>query len=54
MSEAEQETRKKQLKDSILASFSVAQKEYIIENLYPDIERAFVHFISEAKRMNKI
>ena len=50
----DQEERNKQMQDSLLASFSVAQKEYIIENLYPDLSRALVHFIAEAKRLNKI
>ena len=52
--EIDPEMRSRQLQDSLLTSFSVAQKEYIVDNLYPDIQRAFVHFIAEAKRMNKI
>lgn len=40
------------LQDSILKSFSTAQKEYIIKHLYPEISKALIHFISEAKRHN--
>ena len=35
--EVDPETRSRQLQDSLLTSFSVAQKEYIVDNLYPDI-----------------
>lgn len=40
--------------DSLLKSFSDAQKSYIVKNLYPEIGKALVHFISEAKRHNQI
>ena len=40
--------------DSLLKSFSDAQKAYIVKNLYPEIGKALVHFISEAKRHNQI
>ena len=40
--------KSKKLQDSLLASFSFSQKQYIIEHLYPEISKAFVHFISEA------
>ena len=42
------------LNDHILSQFSIAQKEYIVEKLYPSIEKALVHFISEAMRHNEI
>ena len=40
--------------DSLLTSFSHAQKEYIVKHLYPEISKALLHFISEAKRHNQI
>ena len=43
-----------EMKDSLLLNFSQAQKAYIIKNLYPELSRALVHFISEAKRHNQI
>ena len=42
-----------EMKDSLLQNFSKAQKAYIIKNLYPELSRAQVHFISEAKRHNQ-
>lgn len=41
-----------EMKDSLLQNFSKAQKAYIVKNLYPELSRALVHFISEAKRHN--
>lgn len=40
--------------DTLLANFSLAQKEYIVKHLYPELVKALVHFISEAKRHNQI
>lgn len=40
--------------DALLESFSAKQRSYIVENLYPDLKKALVHFISEAKRHNQI
>lgn len=40
------------MNDTLLVSFSKAQKEYIIKHLYPEISKALIHFISEAKRCN--
>ena len=38
----------------MLTNFSLAQKEYIVKHLYPEIAKALIHFISEAKRHNEI
>ena len=43
-----------EMNDTLLKSFSKAQKEYIIKHLYPELSKALVHFISEAKRRNQI
>lgn len=43
-----------EMNDTLLKSFSKAQKEYIIKHLYPELSKALVHFISEAKRHNQI
>ena len=48
------ELKAKQMQDTLLTSFSYAQKEYIIKYLYPEISKALVHFICEAKRLNQI
>ena len=42
------------MKDSLLATFTKSQKQYIIKHLYPEINKALIHFISEAKRCNQI
>ena len=42
------------MRDTLLKNFSKAQKEYIVQNLYPEISKALIHFISEAKRHNQI
>ena len=49
-----EDLRSRQMEDTLLASFSYAQKEYIIEHLYPELSKALVHFIAEAKRLNTI
>ena len=41
-----------EMNDTLLKIFSKAQKEYIIKHLYPELSKALVHFISEAKRCN--
>ena len=38
----------------MLQNFSDAQKEYIIDNLYPELGKALIHFVSEAKRFEQI
>lgn len=38
--------------DLILKSFSQPQKNYIIEQLYPEITKALIHFVAEAVRCN--
>jgi len=38
------------MRDFLLQQFSAAQKEYVIKNLYPELTKALIHFISEAKR----
>ena len=43
-----------EMNDSLLKSFSKAQKEYIIRHIYPELSKALIHFISEAKRHNAI
>ena len=43
-----------EMHDSLLKSFSRAQKEYIVKHLYPELTKALIHFISEAKRHNQI
>ena len=42
------------MNDYLLTNFSDAQKTYIIEKLYPELKKALVHFVSEAKRFNQI
>ena len=42
------------MKDSLLATFSFAEKDYIVEYLYPEIAKAFMHLIAEAKRLGAI
>jgi len=42
------------MSDFLLHSFSAAQKDYIIKHLYPELSKALIHFISEAKRHNQI
>ena len=42
------------MKDVLLTSFNKAQKEYIIEKLYPDLGKALQHFIGEAMNQNQI
>ena len=42
------------MRDSLLDQFTITQREYIIDKIYPDLQRALVHFIAEAKRLNKI
>ena len=42
------------MRDSLLEQFTIGQKEYIIDKLYPDLQKALVLFIAEAKRLNKI
>ena len=41
-----------EFKDSLLASFTRVQKQYIVKHLYPELNKALVHFISEATRYN--
>ena len=40
--------------DFLLQNFTDAQKDYIIENLYPELTKALIHFVSEAKRCDQI
>lgn len=40
--------------DLLLNGFTLAQKQYIVANLYPTLTKTLVHFIGEAKRMNQI
>ena len=40
--------------DTILKGFTLPQKQYIVNHLYPTISKTLVHFIGEAKRMNQI
>ena len=42
------------MQDTLLKDFSAGQKQYIVKNLYPELSRALVHFISEAKRHKQI
>ena len=42
------------MNDILLKSFSEAQKLYIIRHIYPELSKALIHFISEAKRHNQI
>ena len=42
------------MSDTLLKSFSHAQKLYIIRHIYPELSKALIHFISEAKRHNEI
>ena len=48
------EERSQAMNDHLLTNFSDAQKTYIIEKLYPELKKALVHFVSEAKRFNQI
>ena len=41
-----------EMRDVLLGNFTKAQKEYIIENLYPDLVKALQHFIGEAMSQN--
>ena len=52
--QAEIELKNKKHQDTLLASFSYSQKEYIIEHLYPEVSKALVHFVGEASRLNAI
>lgn len=42
------------MQDHLLKQFSASQREYIIKNLYPELKKALIHFISEAKRHEQI
>ena len=42
------------VQDSLLAEFTEPQRDYIVDKLYPELKKALVHFISEAKRFNQI
>ena len=43
-----------EMSDTLLQNFSKAQKQYIIKHIYPEIGKALIHFISEAKRRHQI
>ena len=38
--------------DLLLQSFSQPQREYIIDQLYPELKKALIHFVAEATRCN--
>lgn len=50
MAQAAEQVIPAEFNDTLLSTFSEAQKAYIVKNLYPEISKALVHFISEAKR----
>ena len=43
-----------ELKDTLLADFSLGQRDYIIYKLYPIIKKTLVHFVSEATNNGQI
>ena len=42
------------LSDWFIKDFTLGQKEYIVQNLYPVLQKTLVHFVAEAKRFNQI
>ena len=38
--------------DLLLQNFSQSQREYIIDQLYPELRKALIHFVAEATRCN--
>lgn len=42
------------LSDWLIRDFTLGQREYIVESLYPVLQKSLVHFVAEAKRHNQI
>jgi len=42
------------LSDWLIRDFTIGQREYIVESLYPVLQKTLVHFVAEAKRHNQI
>ena len=40
--------------DSLLSDFSPAQREYIVQHIYPTLKKTLVHFVAEASLHNQI